>query len=349
MPEGIKEIHEIHGKAKVIIKSDKTIEADELIWISEDEDSGKSKKYIISTDDGKHKDILVAKMHMNKMHELKEVKELNKAFLGVIIEDGDKGVRVIGFSEPSAARESGIEVGDQIFKVGKVKVSDMESLIDALKDYEPGDKAKIRYYRGDKKGKVKAMLKERPVMEEMGMLHEIDMDQDFHFDFLPKLPDCEENGTGKKIIILDDEEGNQGIRVIVKIEDEEVDVEEEIEVIVEMEEEIEIEEALEIEMEAEIEEEVEIRMDGNTLDLGSFKAFPNPTSGNVRLTFTSPEKGDLTIQIIDMGGNIVLKEVRRNFEGSFDQSFDLSSAAKGNVSINVLQNGRLFTETVVVH
>lgn len=85
----------------------------------------------------------------------------------------------------------------------------------------------------------------------------------------------------------------------------------------------------------------------NTLELKDFSASPNPTSGALRLRFQA-QQGPLSVQIMDAAAKVVMDREYRDFSGSFDEQFDLSSAASGILIIRVHQNDLVFTEKITL-
>jgi hypothetical protein len=276
-------------------------------------------------------------MHMEHFFMHEEDQNTNKAFLGVTIENGSKGIRIIGFTEGSAAEEAGLLKGDEIFKVGKVKVRTIEELVSALKNYSPGDEVKIKYFRNGKRGKVLAMLKERPAQKfEFRMFDNGELG-DHPFIKHP-------NHRDKKHIIIEVEKE----KMAQELENMEREIEKKIMIEMEgLEDNMEkLEEEL-LAMELELADQELNELNGE-LELNAFKAYPNPTRDQVSLSFETKDKGDLSISLVDVSGKWVLKEMRKDFSGKFEQTFNISGAAKGNVVIRITQNGKLFTETIVV-
>lgn len=74
-------------------------------------------------------------------------KKENKAWLGVMIENADSGVRITEVIEDAPAQKSGLKGGDIITAVNGNAVSDMESLLDQLASFAPGDKVEVTYLR----------------------------------------------------------------------------------------------------------------------------------------------------------------------------------------------------------
>jgi serine protease Do len=76
----------------------------------------------------------------------------NRSFLGVTSEkpsDGE-GARVMQVSKGSAAEKSGLRPGDVITKVDDADVTDPQSLTDAVRQHQPGDKIAITFSRDGK-------------------------------------------------------------------------------------------------------------------------------------------------------------------------------------------------------
>ena len=59
------------------------------------------------------------------------------------------GVKVDGVSEGRPAQKAGILVGDVIVQLGDHNTSSMEAYMQALSKFKKGDKAKVKYKRGN--------------------------------------------------------------------------------------------------------------------------------------------------------------------------------------------------------
>lgn len=84
----------------------------------------------------------------------------NRSFLGVTSEkpsDGE-GARVIEVSKGSAAEKSGLRSGDVITKVDDMDVTDPQSLTDAVRQHQPGEKIAITFSRDGKVQKDSVVL-----------------------------------------------------------------------------------------------------------------------------------------------------------------------------------------------
>jgi len=59
------------------------------------------------------------------------------------------GVRVDGISDGRPAQKAGIQAGDVIVQLGEHTTSSMEAYMQALSKFKKGDKAKVKYKRGN--------------------------------------------------------------------------------------------------------------------------------------------------------------------------------------------------------
>jgi len=87
----------------------------------------------------------------------------------------------------------------------------------------------------------------------------------------------------------------------------------------------------------------------NQLNLKNFVATPNPTSGKVQISFETT-KGPLKLDAVDINGKSILSINLgvHDFQGDFNATVDLSRAAKGPVVITIRQEGKTFSETIMV-
>lgn len=83
------------------------------------------------------------------------------------------------------------------------------------------------------------------------------------------------------------------------------------------------------------------------LALESFTAFPNPVSEEVTIRF-SGEKMPTEIRLTAANGQVFFQEKIENFEGQYEQQFDLRDLPAGQVVFSVLQNGKVFSEGILV-
>ena len=83
------------------------------------------------------------------------------------------------------------------------------------------------------------------------------------------------------------------------------------------------------------------------LELEGFNAFPNPTQGNLNISFNGEPGKPITVTIIDASGRQVYRTKVKQFDGSFNDQLEISNAVPGTMLITVTQGGRTYTENVI--
>lgn len=81
--------------------------------------------------------------------------------------------------ENAPAKKAGMKSGDVIVKIGGIEVTSKESLSQAVRKHNPGDKVKVEYYRKSKPASVEVVLAEK---EAKKMITVGDDFKEFHFD-----------------------------------------------------------------------------------------------------------------------------------------------------------------------
>ena len=118
-----------------------------------------------------------------------DVKMSDGAFLGVITEKADKGVKITEVTKESAASKSGLQVNDIITKVNDTKIENSTDLVNAIHSYKPDTKVTISFLRDGKEKTVTAVLSRRKEMD----IKSFKMDGgDFNFH-MPKMPEFEKS------------------------------------------------------------------------------------------------------------------------------------------------------------
>ncbi|MCB0552671.1 MAG: TonB family protein [Phaeodactylibacter sp.] len=86
---------------------------------------------------------------------------------------------------------------------------------------------------------------------------------------------------------------------------------------------------------------------GNSLEMKTFSASPNPTTGALNLRFEA-EAQPTTIRILDSNGREVLQESLPKFNGAYNQALDLGKLPKGAYILHISQGDKAFTEKVIL-
>lgn len=228
--------------------------------------------------------------------------------------EGRSGAAITAFTANSAAEDEKMELGDIITAVDDEPINNPNDLWDAIARYEPGEKVKITFER--KGASTTATL---------------------------TLRECEDSGS-QVTIVNADPEGNGSQRRFYTwnwgAEDREDLTERR---------------TITIHKGAEGDAPVVNAAPGNdratndrTLQLRAFKAYPNPSNGQITIDFNA-ETRPAIVSILDMNGRQLYREELNAFDGTYTQQFDLSEYAKGSVVIRIEQDGKAYTEQVVIN
>ena len=252
------------------------------------------------------------KRHIAKQYQTQRIS--NKAQLGAVIEEHDQGILVTDIINNSAASRIGMTSGDVITHVDGLQVFDITSLMSALNDKEPGDQAHFTFLRDDIPYNATATLQSDKVVAETCDTNNMTGDKSVDVLF-------------KTIRITKDERELE----ILDATDKRVDSA-----------------TIQVNPQSDVElRELPINDNNKKLKLDNFKAYPNPTSGFVNISFEG-EATPLTVQISDITGKTIFKETLNSFSGHFNKNIDLSDAPKGQIVLHVIQGQKVFTENIVV-
>jgi putative serine protease PepD len=88
--------------------------------------------------------------------------EVDHAYLGLSLQDGDDATSVTAVTEGSPAAEAGIRVGDEIVAIDGESVDSGDELRAAIDDRDPGTKVTITVQRGGERQELEVTLGTRP-------------------------------------------------------------------------------------------------------------------------------------------------------------------------------------------
>lgn len=241
------------------------------------------------------------------------VKE-KEACLGVYSNNGEaKGATIQSFTTESAARESGLVEKDLILSINGHPVNGHSELWDEIAKYKTGDKVDVAYEHDGKALQVQATLKAC-------------RDQS-RVEVLEKTLDGLENN--RRFYTWnwdqDDQRHMRETRIIIIRRAGEGD-------------------AAKVNVEPSAPQQVQDR----SLNLTNFKAFPNPSQGQVTVEFTG-EPVATVVSLFDLSGRQLFREELNAFNGEYSQQFDLTAYAKGTIVIHVQQGEKVYTEQIVVN
>lgn len=229
-------------------------------------------------------------------------KSSNRAQLGVMIEDHDQGVKVVGLVDGMPAEKIGMKVGSIITKVNDNKIHKIQDLLAAIRPYSPGETITIDYLEGENEYRdVKVYLKRADAEEHPNRFIFKDAAEGNTqiFELLREVTGCDpkENMTNEEVV--NEWRTNQKIP------------------------------------------------NDRKLSLKNFVAYPNPTSGIVNINFQGNNEPTL-IQLTDITGKVVHKETINNFDGNYSKDIDLGDYVKGQFILFVVQNEKIFTESIIL-
>jgi len=140
----------------------------------------------------------------------------NKAFLGVLTEEHEKGAKINMISEGSPAEKAGLQKEDIIRKVNEKNIDGPKSLYEAIGAYKPEEKVTISYIRTGKEQKVTISLaKNKAILEPKSFSFSFPNGQMPYKFQMPNL-DALNEGFNKKPklgISVEDIESGEGVKI----------------------------------------------------------------------------------------------------------------------------------------
>ncbi len=240
-----------------------------------------------------------------------------EACLGVyssVFGAGDtQGAKISSFTKKSAAQDAGMNTGDVITAVNGVRVQGPDELWDQIAKYQPGDKVSVDFLRENQTRQIEAALNA-----------------------------CQDNGSRVKLLDLNKNETGNSQREFFLWNWNEKDQNRMREQRV-----ITIHRGAEGDAPQVLTPETKPAAD-RSLKLEGFRAYPNPSQGQITVEFHS-EPLPTIVSLLDMSGRQLFREELNAFSGDYFQQFDLSEYAKGTILIHVLQGDKVFTEQIIVN
>ncbi len=316
-------VNENNGEKHIVIEfKNENGEEQRIEWEGEGEPPAHIRKYLHKPRRFEHKDWKTGVFELHEDH----------AFLGVVIADeetetieiinGEKniirsggddspGVQIQSVVEESAAAEAGLQADDVIMKIDDQAIQNFSDLRKTLNELEPGDEINIQYQRGTENLETKAVLKTGQAPRDFTFEWQSDEDKDFNF-----APDGEHifihraqpSGHKYKIIIVERKGKDEENAPVAPVPD--LDLE-------------------------------------RSLELKTFEAYPNPSSGQFQLKFESAA-APLTIRLTNLQGKQIYREYIRDFNGLYNESMDLNNLSSGIYILSIEQEGKIFSEQMVI-
>jgi S1-C subfamily serine protease len=231
-------------------------------------------------------------------------------FSDAFAEGNAEGSRINDFTEASAAREVNMATGDVITAVAGQRVKSHDDLWNEIAQHKVGDKVKIDFIRDGKEMTVEVTLKACQDNSSRVQILDGDGEQVRNFTSWNWNDDDQRNLRERRVITIRKGEGDAPkVNTVPNGQP--------------------------------------IAQD-RSLKLTAFRAFPNPTQGQVTVEFTT-EPVATTVSFFDLSGRQLFREELNAFDGRYSQQFDLSDYAKGTILVHVQQGEKVFTEQVIVN
>jgi hypothetical protein len=81
---------------------------------------------------------------------------------------------------------------------------------------------------------------------------------------------------------------------------------------------------------------------------GEMKIYPNPTNDHLNINFNLETSAQLTVEMLSLTGQSVIKENYNSFIGSYNKSLDLSAISKGVYTLRITSDKGVCTQKIVV-
>jgi len=75
---------------------------------------------------------------------------------------------------------------------------------------------------------------------------------------------------------------------------------------------------------------------------------PNPAAGSSAILLNLATESDVRIELTDLNGKLITSGTYTNLSGAQSISMDLNGLSAGIYAVNILVNGTLYTEKLVV-
>jgi len=80
----------------------------------------------------------------------------------------------------------------------------------------------------------------------------------------------------------------------------------------------------------------------------TFNLYPNPTNGNLTISFTTPQASNFTIRVIDMTGKEVYRAFADQYTGEYKSEIDLSKQSKGIYLITIITDQGTLNRKIIL-
>lgn len=270
------------------------------------------------------------------------------AFLGVTYNETEgKGVQLTSVVSGSSAEKAGLQAKDILVELDGKSIAKGEDLGKAMSDKAPGDTVSVVYLRNEERMGSTAILgnREKEYMIAKSMKPGAELESQL-LNMKAMMEELRTNmGSTEAMVNLEQLEAQleelmksveQDVKVYTRHHTDHMGKVSKVVLIFKVED-LSKEEA----------EKLNISP-VNDLDLADLKISPNPNDGNMAISFTSTQRGDLNIRVMDMGGRDVYTMALTDFEGPYTGTISLNGKDKGIYVVHITQNGKALSRKIVV-
>ena len=90
-----------------------------------------------------------------------------------------------------------------------------------------------------------------------------------------------------------------------------------------------------------------IRM-GEEYGISNLDVYPNPSRDIFNVSFTSEEVQDITVRVMNMLGEEIIKEDMQKYEGEYVKSIDLNRYNKGVYLLEIITNNGTINKKLIL-
>lgn len=273
------------------------------------------------------------------------------AFLGVTPStdfSNEGGVR-INIEPETSAEEMGLQNGDIIIEFNGNEVNSFDILSELISTLSPGDEVNIVVKRDNKKKTISGNIGKRSIsgFEDFRIFHDFKgMDEGGHYlydyEFDMDAEDVEEH-MEELLRTLDEQQfqlDEERARLLEEME--RLRTERETIII-----RIRIEDISSEELQAVNENASPKLSTANDLAIDEISFFPNPGDGLINLSFTTQDHSDVKIVVFDSKGNTVYTEDRKEFDGNYKNTIDISTQPNGTYYLQITQGTKSYSKKIV--
>lgn len=305
--------------------------------------------------------------------------EATKAFLGVYPDNTDNGVGVAldGIVSGSGAEAGGLQQGDVVTSIGGHATNGTYGLRGALAKLEPGETVPVAYIRDGQTMQAQVTLGGKQYTRRYlnddrdpckvfigvyvgGQAHigkgvqitgiigntPAEADGVEAGDIILAMDDVPVNNNNELLAERNKHEPGQAFKLAIQRGDQQLTVNSRFKTCDNTGMEEPVEEEVIAEEPAE-EAQPAIQFPETTLELNGYKAYPNPSFGEVTVQFQA-DAVPTEIQLSDSSGRVFFQRQLKNFDGYFNEELSLREATPGTITLTIQQGDKLITKQLVL-